>query len=427
MGQVIMATGKTLCFMLCLLVYDRAYGSQTPLRLSAGNNYDVEAEDCTKNTGDQQIAGCTLVIESGRWQGVGVAWAYYYRGNAKERKGDFDDAIADYNHAIELDPKNSRLYVSRGGAKERKGDHDGAEADANRAIELDPLSSAAYIILGNARYGRNDLDKAVDDYNRAIQLDPKSAYAYISRGLAKGKKGDVDGAIADFNRVIDLSPQNASAYAGRGIEKGKIGDLNGALADFNRATEVDPRNALAYAGRALAKRESGDLEGSITDDDRAIELEPRYSVVYRQRGEAFFFKGDFARAASDLIRAQQLRPDAYAAIWLYLVRSRAKMDGLTELAVNAAKLDKAKWPAPIIAFYLANGTPASLLETAKHPDPRTTKEQVCEANFYLAEWHLLRNDRNQAVPLLRAAAEQCPFGFIERGDAITELKRLKAP
>jgi Flp pilus assembly protein TadD len=58
------------------------------------------------------------------------------RGFAKQAKGDVDGAIADFNRAIELDPKQPRAYMNRGFAKPAKGDHDGAIADYNRALEL---------------------------------------------------------------------------------------------------------------------------------------------------------------------------------------------------------------------------------------------------------------------------------------------------
>ena len=61
---------------------------------------------------------------------------YNSRGLAKETKGDHDGAIADYNRAIELDPKQPRAYMNRGFAKQANGDVDGAIADYNRALEL---------------------------------------------------------------------------------------------------------------------------------------------------------------------------------------------------------------------------------------------------------------------------------------------------
>ncbi len=82
--------------------------------------------------------------------GVSIRDAYYNRGAAKIEKGDLDGAIADYNRAIELNPKDARAYNNRGIAKRAKGDLDGAIADYNRAIELDPKLAIAYNNRGNA-------------------------------------------------------------------------------------------------------------------------------------------------------------------------------------------------------------------------------------------------------------------------------------
>ena len=64
------------------------------------------------------------------------AVAYYYRGVAKQAKGDSDGAIADYTKAIELKPDFAMAYYNRGLAKGAKGDLDGANADHTKAIEI---------------------------------------------------------------------------------------------------------------------------------------------------------------------------------------------------------------------------------------------------------------------------------------------------
>ena len=124
--------------------------------------------------------------------------AYNNRGNIWFHRGDFDRAIADYNQAIQLDPKYGVAYTNRGSALGSKGNFDRAIADFDQAIQLDPKDADAYYSRGRAWSGKGDLDRAIADYNQAIQLNPKYGNAYVNRGSAWGNKGDLDRAIADY-------------------------------------------------------------------------------------------------------------------------------------------------------------------------------------------------------------------------------------
>ena len=136
-----------------------------------------DADDCVKASGDTKIAACTRVIESGHWQGANLAPAYSNRGKAKHAKGDLDGAIADFNRALELDPRHASVYYNRGIAKGRMG----------------------------------DLDGAITDFNHAIELDRRFTTAYTNRGIAKRIKGDIEGAIADLTRALELDPRDTRA------------------------------------------------------------------------------------------------------------------------------------------------------------------------------------------------------------------------
>jgi tetratricopeptide (TPR) repeat protein len=102
---------------------------------------------------------------------------YYTSGNAKDKKGDIDGAIADYTRALKLDPKNPLIYRNRGYLKHKKGDLDGAIEDYNSALELDPRSEWSFHNRGRAKYSKDDFEGAIKDYNRALELDPRNALA----------------------------------------------------------------------------------------------------------------------------------------------------------------------------------------------------------------------------------------------------------
>ena len=132
------------------------------------------------------------------------------RGIEKAKNGDLDGAMADFDRAIELNPKDDAPYYNRAQAKRLKKDAAGAIADYTRAVELGSQNPAAYNNRGNARAENNDRDGAIADYTHAIELKPDYARAYYNRAVAKQEKGDAIGAKADFNTAGKLDPKLAS-------------------------------------------------------------------------------------------------------------------------------------------------------------------------------------------------------------------------
>ena len=58
------------------------------------------------------------------------------RGNAYFEKGDYDQAIADYDKAIQLMPDDALLYLLRGLAQRELGKNTEAIADLKKSVEL---------------------------------------------------------------------------------------------------------------------------------------------------------------------------------------------------------------------------------------------------------------------------------------------------
>lgn len=60
----------------------------------------------------------------------------------------YDEAIAAYSKATQLDPTNPVYYSNRAAAHSSVEDHDSAINDAKKAAELDPSFVKAYSRLG---------------------------------------------------------------------------------------------------------------------------------------------------------------------------------------------------------------------------------------------------------------------------------------
>jgi Tfp pilus assembly protein PilF len=87
-------------------------------------------------------------------------------------KGKYDDAIAEYDKAIEINPNVAIAYTNRGLAYGRKGEVDRAIADYTKAIALDPNFVLAYALRGGAYKHKGDKEQAIVDYRKALEINP---------------------------------------------------------------------------------------------------------------------------------------------------------------------------------------------------------------------------------------------------------------
>ncbi len=160
---------------------------------------------------ERQIAGCTRLIDDAK-QSVKVRTAAYYnRGNARATKGDYDEAIADYDEAIKLAPKDARGYNNRGTVYRDKGDADRAMADFGAAIKINRRYSDAHYNLGAAYAAKGEAAKAIAAYSVAIAADRRNANAHVARAIALLYAGALPKAQADLRMALRLAPANAYA------------------------------------------------------------------------------------------------------------------------------------------------------------------------------------------------------------------------
>ena len=69
-------------------------------------------------------------------------------GKRLDREEDYDRAIADFTEAIRLDPKDDWAYYYRAQSWNAKGEYDKAIADLTEAIRLDPNDASVYYFAG---------------------------------------------------------------------------------------------------------------------------------------------------------------------------------------------------------------------------------------------------------------------------------------
>lgn len=212
---------------------------------------DESAAQCMQTDADTRIAGCTALINSGQETQDNVAVAYNNRGIGENKKGLYDQAIADSTQAIALKPDLGTAYAVRGSSYRLKGANNEAIADYNRALEMKATSDVLAIIhkdRGQAYENQEMYDAAIADFTVTIALRPEAHGGYNDRAWAYHLKGEDAKGLPDANKAIALAPKIADSFETRAEIHEKLGQRDKAAADYRAALKLDPGNEDSKTG-----------------------------------------------------------------------------------------------------------------------------------------------------------------------------------
>ena len=126
-------------------------------------------------------------------------------------RGKVDEAISEYQKAVEIEPYDAEAHNNLGNALAGRGQVDGAIARYQRALEIKPGYAEAHYNLGNALLGRGKFDAAVAEFRTALQLKPDYAKAHASLGNAMIGRGHLDAAVGEYLTARKSIPMTLSA------------------------------------------------------------------------------------------------------------------------------------------------------------------------------------------------------------------------
>ncbi len=151
------------------------------------------------------------------------------------------DAIAEYEAAIKLAPRQPGLHEELGTEYRNAGQVEAADAQYREELQIDPYNSSARYKLGTLQVERGRPDEAKTLIEAALQQNPAIPDAYYYLGRAQMQLGNNDEAVTSFRRVLsaksvdpDITQQAYYQLATVYRRLRRMEEANAALAQFEK-------------------------------------------------------------------------------------------------------------------------------------------------------------------------------------------------
>jgi arylsulfatase A-like enzyme/Tfp pilus assembly protein PilF len=117
-----------------------------------------------------------------------------------------DDAAAQFQHILSIDPNNAPALQNLGILSLKRDNTEQAQSYLTHALSLNPKLPLALNTMGVVYARSNDLESAVEAWGRAVEIDPRQYDALFNIALVEEKLGHVPEARRALTRFVETAP-----------------------------------------------------------------------------------------------------------------------------------------------------------------------------------------------------------------------------
>ena len=294
------------------------------------------------------------------------ALGHFNLGLAYSAQGNFDQALAELQTTLKLDPKQTGALLNLAIIYQQKGDDANAILSCEAALKLEPKNSLAHSILSNIYISKKAFDKAAeevglitaeaDEFRQArLQLiehyktsgtNPREPMANLNLATMYLFQNWNDQVISECQKALQLNPDNLIVYNTLVAAYSRKQDFDNAGETLKKMIELEPNFTPAYISLGNISREKQLYDDAIAQYKTALKVNPKsfaaqssLAVTYQAAGK----KEDAIKEYKQLIAQLPQTPAPSAAVvyndlaWLYAEDSN-KLDEALSFAQKANEL-----------------------------------------------------------------------------------------
>lgn len=275
---------------------------------------------------------------------------YIDRGLVYMQQDKFDEAVSDFDRAVELAPDNSWAYANRGMSHFWRENYGSARRDFDNALELESENWVALQGEGMLFAMEQKFAQAIERFDRAIDINPAGEFARSRRAMAYMEVGrtsealseietlvqefpedhfffflqssilayqeDWENALDSIAEAISLMPEEVAYYSQRSEIYEEMQRTDEALADLDTLVELAGADSTVFNNRCWFRAtRKMQLKKALDDCNRAIELDPYSAPALDSRALVFMQMGQLAKAIENYDAALSLSPNMAQALY----------------------------------------------------------------------------------------------------------------
>ena len=275
-----------------------------------------------------------------------IAAVRFVAGTLYDDDGQYEQAEADFQRAIDLEPANGDAWRQLAKTYEHDNQPNRALAAYLKAIEVQPEYFKNYKMLGEFHFTRGEYDEAVTQYKKVIELVPDLAIAHYQLATPYLNLGRYDEAERELRIALRIE-ETSYEVEGFGLLRMYQNQDREAIPYLERALEIGPKSSLFYLNLGTAYRRAGLPAEAKQAYRNGLDLsEARLSEnprdAYEKSCLAYLCArlGDRRRAEAEIAQALQLARGANNVRWMGALTYEAL--GLHEQTIAAIE-DAPDW------------------------------------------------------------------------------------
>ncbi len=223
-----------------------------------------------------------------------------------QRKGDLHGAEAAYREVLWTAPRYAEAHANLGAVLIRLDRYEEAIQEYETALQLSPHLKPVLLNIGIAHFRRSAYARAVESLKRFLEVSPGHAQATQLMALALVELGRDEEALKYLEPALSASPNDPALIYGLGLASLRLRRpmVTGAI---NALAEIPGGLPASYLLRGQANLSNFQFEKAVGDLEEARRLNPELPRLHYSLGLAYFKTDRFddARAAfeSELKRA----------------------------------------------------------------------------------------------------------------------------